>query len=763
MRSELALLGQPMAVWLAPDAHGAISALFAAPGQMAGEVSSGQRPETAFAKPERINPTKRELRFIVPLTDGETYLGDLELAVSPQDMLSVDSVRLLDLMKPVLQPAIRLRLGQLAGTSGRIDEPMLAKADIRLVYNAQNLSLDILIPVKDRQTRVMSFRGEREAQADTFQPAPFSAYLNVYSAMDLVEAGASRGVVPPTAAFDAAIRARGVVVENEAYVSGRSQEPAFRRTGSRVVYEDVRWQMRWTLGDIQLYARQFQDSPTVFGLGVSRIYSQIDPQREIRTSGAQSFGVISPSVIETFVNGRSVERRTFQPGNYTLQDFPLAQGANAVQLRIEDSSGKIRTIDFSVYANQSLLAKGVTEFSLFGGVYSTATLTGFHYSRDWIANGFIYKGLAEQLTAGLNFQANDRHRQAGTEILWGSPIGLAGLNLAANSSQAGDGLAVAMTYERLLSQNGGAHSQSIRAAIEWRSSRFDLAELTSDPTRPRLRASAGYVITLGRNSFVAADLQYARDYRAAQSNYGGRLSGGFDLGERIAATAEFGINRGEPNRDTYVRVGLRMRFGGRGLVQIDADSKGRTRANFSASHGGGVGAWQGSANLEQDANAVSFTANGTLSANRAELGVQESVNWDKRSGQFSDARTTLRAAFAIAYADGSVALGRPITEAFMIAAPHRSLNGKAVYVDPNEQSEAARSGQLGPALDGQLGAHSFRTLVYQVPDAPSGYDLGAGNVSISPPYRAGYRLVIGSDYHLLVIGRLLDGGGEPIK
>jgi len=42
----------------------------------------------AAAAPEsssRINPTKRVLRFIVPLTDGPTYLGDIELAVSPSD------------------------------------------------------------------------------------------------------------------------------------------------------------------------------------------------------------------------------------------------------------------------------------------------------------------------------------------------------------------------------------------------------------------------------------------------------------------------------------------------------------------------------------------------------------------------------------------------------------------------------------------------------------------------------------------------------
>ena len=54
-------------------------------------------------------------------------------------------------------------------------------------------------------------------------------------------------------------------------------------------------------------------------------------------------------------------------------------------------------------------------------------------------------------------------------------------------------------------------------------------------------------------------------------------------------------------------------------------------------------------------------------------------------------------------------------------------------------------------------------MIYDVPDAPAGYDLGAGNVQIVPPYKAGYHLEVGSDYHLLVIGRLLDRNGEPVS
>ena len=722
-------------------------------------------PDVEFGPPaERINPTSRELVFIVPLTDGPTYLGDVELAVSPRDELSIEAPRLLQMLKPIVDPKVHTRLAVTLDARGRLDQRALAKEGIRLSYDSRNLALAIEIPVAERQNRSLGYGAERQNYQETLKPASFSAYVNVHAQAEFVEAGPNKGVVPPTAALDTALRIRGIVAETEGYLSARRDDPVFRRTGSRLVYDDMRRFMRWTAGDSQIQARQFQASPTVLGIGVSRIYSQIDPQREIRTSGAQSFSVLSTSVIETYVNSRSVERRTFQAGNYTLRDFPLAEGSNAVKLRIEDASGKVRIVDFSVYANQSLLARGVTEFSLFGGVYSAPTQTGFAYSRNWVTSGYVRSGLTTQLTAGMNFQANRRTRQVGAEVLWGSPVGLAGFSLTASRDRrVGTGLAAAITYERLVSFNGGARSQSIRAAVEWRSRRFVIPDVEFGQDRTELRASLGIVRTLGNNTYIAADAQYSRDRDSHIQSYGARLSGGFDLGSRLAATAELGVNRGSPRNETYGRFGLRMRIGQRGTLQVETDTTGRARASFSTSGGNGNGAWQTSADVSHDQDSVSLNANASLVTNRAEIGVQQTAGWSKQGMRLNDARTSVRAAFALAFADGAFAVGRPVSEAFVVARPHRSLRGKTVYLDPVERSESARSGRLGPALGGQLSAHNFRTLVYQVPDAPSGYDLGAGNIAIRPPYRAGYKLTIGSDYHLLVIGKLLDDRGEPVR
>ena len=784
MRHDLTLSRQPIMDWFAaPPEAALLYALRASTSVAAFEQARGLQappppvPEAgaapalspAPAPVERINPTSRVLRFIVPVNDGEVYLGDIQLAVSPKDELSVEAPRMLQLLEPLLKAESFKSLSDAAASAKMLDQPTLEKAGITLSYDPRSLSLRLAIAVENRLTRGMSMRTQRGQQAVTLEPAGLSAYINVRAAAELVEAGGDKLIVPPLAAIDSAMRVGGVVLENESVVSARSGDPAFRRVGTRLIYEDMHRTLRLTAGDLQIVPTRFQASPTALGVGISRFYGELDPQREIRSGGVQSFRVTSTSTIETFVNGRSVERRVFQPGNYTLADFPLAEGSNQVRLRIEEDNGKVREIDFSVYANQSLLTKGITEFALFGGVYSTPSRSGYDYSRQPIASGFMRMGLTDQLTVGANMQVNRRAAQAGLEALWGSPIGLTSFSLSGSRSRGGrSGVATAMTYERVLSSQDGGRSQSFRASVEWRSQGFAVPDYHFYLEPTKLRASAGVVTSFANNGFIAADGFYEQQYRlpsatGGERRYGARLTGGMDVGDRLSPTAELGIDRGSGRNEIYLRLGVRLRMGQRGTAQGEVDSRGRARAGISTAGGTGNGAWLASGDVSRDKDMVSLNAVGSMLANRAELSVQQSANWNSRDNELASARTTLRAGFALAFADGAFAVGRPISEAFLIAGPHKTLDGKTIYLDPGTDSEMARSGRFGAALDGQLSAHNFRTLIYQVPDAPSGYDLGAGNVSIEPPYRGGYRLTIGSDYHLLVLGRLLDAEGQPIK
>jgi outer membrane usher protein len=63
----------------------------------------------------------------------------------------------------------------------------------------------------------------------------------------------------------------------------------------------------------------------------------------------------------------------------------------------------------------------------------------------------------------------------------------------------------------------------------------------------------------------------------------------------------------------------------------------------------------------------------------------------------------------------------------------------------------------------ELSAYSPRTVMFDVPDAPTGYDIGAGSVQLLPPYRSGYLITVGSDYSVSATGQLVQADGAPLK
>lgn len=735
------------------------------PSATAGMDSGKTSPELPAPPPaQRINPTKRTLRFVVPVSDGPSYLGDANLAVAPDDSLSVQAERMLQMLEPLLKPEVFAHLKSSVGSGTEITAIQLGTERITLNYDSERLALAIRIPVEARRNSALSLRGTATSNVQTLQPAGFSGFVNLRSSLDVVERGADRGVTAPVSLVDGAVRAFGVVAEGEGYLSLRSDERFFRRTGSRLVYDDLKDVIRFTVGDVQPFARSFQGTPTVAGISAQRLYNVLEPWREYRSTGSQGFTIFAPSTVETIVNGRSVERKMLQPGSYTLQDFPLADGANNVKLLIQDEAGKQRTIDFNLYSNRALLVPGVTEFSVLAGVYSNPTTAGVAYTRDWAASGFVRWGISQQFTAGLNMQADRDAQQIGGEMLLGTGIGLIGFDLAASRSTAGgNGIAAVASYEKIVQSNSATRSMSLHALVEYRSPDFAVPGTLIAREPLAFRTSAGWSMTLGRDTYLSADAQYSRDRVQRIDTIGLHLGGGIGISQSLALIGDVEWDKSRENRRGFVRIGLRKRIGSRSLAQTDVDTRGTARASYQTSHGSGVGSWSGSVDIDRNNDGTNVNAQASLLTNRFDLGLTQFGGYSNDGNGISDMRTSFRVGTSIAFADGAFALGRPIQQAFLIAEPHRSLHGNAVSVDPQEKSEQARSGALGGAVDGALSAYSPRTVVYEVPGAPPGYDLGAGNVQIAPPYKAGYFLEIGSDYHLLVIGRLLDSNGEPIS
>jgi outer membrane usher protein len=86
-----------------------------------------------------------------------------------------------------------------------------------------------------------------------------------------------------------------------------------------------------------------------------------------------------------------------------------------------------------------------------------------------------------------------------------------------------------------------------------------------------------------------------------------------------------------------------------------------------------------------------------------------------------------------------------------------------VIVDPTPQGYTANTGFLHSAIEPNLSSYNERTVTVDAPKAPEGVDLGKGSFRLYPPYRAGYKLEVGSDYSITAIGRLVGEDGAPLS
>lgn len=712
--------------------------------------------------PDRLNPSGRDIPLGGPLRDGPFVLGEVDYILTAEDRILVQ----LDTLMPLVEPRVsaqeleRIRQG-LAGRD-RLSIEELADLGLPLAYDQASFGLVLTLDPAMRPRQAISIAGSNYGVVGRLaEPARLSAYVTAFATADYVHQGLSDdvGFGTPTILLDSAVRYQGFVLENEATISER-----FSRDGTRLVYDDLARTARYTAGDLEPASRGFSGATSMAGLSIVRSYAELEPQRNVQPRGQRTFTLERASTVETFINGRSVQQTRLNPGTYDIRDFPFAQGANDVRLVIRDDTGRENVINFSLNFDRSLLASGLTEFGLFGGVESNRGGDGIDYSDTLGASGFYRRGLTDELTAGGNFRVNENGGVIGAEMVWASPIGTLGGDIAASSINGiGEGYAINASFERTFG-DGFSAARTLTATFQTVSEDFATPGSLSADNRYAWEAGLTYAHTIGATQYITTDAFYSAgrgaepDQRTVRATYGWRAS------PRLMWSLE-GVYEDRRNQEEYgIRLVLTYRFSqfSSGTAEVDTRRE-RARVGYQTSRGRGVHSWSAAANIDRSETATGVNASITNVLNRVEIGGSHQTFFDSDGGDITDQRTSVRAGASLAFADGAFGVSRPIYDSFALVRSHKSLNGAEVYVEPRAQFFSARSGPLGGAVSPELSAYSPRVLTFDVPEAPPGYDLGAGSAQVLPPYRSGYLITVGSDYFVSAVGQLIDAAGQPLK
>lgn len=722
-------------------------------------------PSAPAARAQRLNPTGRDIALTVPAKDGSVFLGDLPLTLRADDTINFPTQRVLQLIGNLLAPDVLETLQtRLAGKS-EIGPADLAPTGIVANYDPQRLEMVFQIPVERRASRSLKVTPlDRERFGSMAKPEDFSAYLNLRSTFDLVEDGPQTGFGDPVLLLDGAVRLGPIVAESDAIWVPGSDGVDFQRLGSRLVYDDTQNLIRWSAGDLQTQSRGFQTAPDIAGISLFRSYSVLNPQQIIRPRGDRAFRLDRPSTVEVLVNGQQVRRLQLAPGNYNLRDFPFAQGANDIRLNVLDDTGRTEVLRFNVFLDQTQLGKGLSEFGFYAGVKAPLGVRGPDYSDDWIVSGYYRRGISDFLTLGANFQADADIKMGGIEAVFGTSFGTIGTQAAISDVKGlGSGYAIQGTFQRLI-QRANGQADTLTLFAEHRSKKFAPVSFFLAENPYEYEVGGGYTHAFTDAVYAGFDARYSKGRGSNPDVENYRLLAGWRLSSTATLTAEGRYEKDSRGKEWSGFLSLTVRLGRFSSARADYDTRdNRARASFQTLHGSGVGSYNITGDIERSDLGAGINLNANYFTNRAELGLSHFGVYSNGFGKSLSQRTSFRLGTSLALAGGALSVGRPIYDSFAIVKPHRSLEEANVIVEPTPFGRAADTGVLGAGTMPSLSSYSERTIPVDVENAAPGTDIGQGSFRLYPPYRSGYVLEVGSDYHVTALGTMLDIDGEPVS
>ena len=752
----------------------------------------GAAPHNAWANEPgaaSINPTGRVLDMAVPLHYRDFYLGDLAIRITPEQAVLLPTPDLLRLVSPLLRPEALERLKQSSAGAGQdyADLARLTQAGFAFSFDAAAVRVMFEPTIEQKLEGNISIH-TRQQQVDSpnrVDPAAFAAFLNLRSGADYVGYSGSggEGLKAPRLDLEGAIRWKDVVLETEG-----TYEPddasffgqggaGFKRRGTRLIRDFEDEAIRATAGDIYTLGTSYQATPDILGLSLERSVSKLQPGSNMRSTGRRRFRLEQPSNVDVVVNGSSVRKLRLDSGDYNLDDLPVSTGSNDIVLLIEDDVGKIEKLEFSMFSDSTLLTPGLSEWAFAAGVLTDfeGGEPAYETDRPFIS-GFYRRGLSESLTGEAHMQGDGETVMSGAGVLFGAGPGLFALEAAASMrGEGGWGAAFNGDYTMANMEDGYGRQHRLRLSAKLRTPEFALPDADGPAQSDWLALSASYATQLPLNVAASLSAGYGFGQFYGEDSYGADLGLSRPFGRDLSMglAAGYRVRDGEAD-DLSVSLRLQYRPDENSAISAMHDAR-QQRSTLAASrdYGRGVGAWQTNVEITrergdddgsgwQSAEDVALNAAAHYTGNRANLSVSQDSRFLGLEGDMRDQRTSLRLETAIAFADGHVAVGRPVSSGFAIVTPHAGLKDNPISVGKGAGGYQARTDFLGAALLPGVSAFTQNRVEFDVADLPPGYDLGDGVFDLQPKHKSGYALKVGSDYTVTALGTLQDSEGAPL-
>jgi len=721
-----------------------------------GTPSGNETPSQPSAAPEDAFP------LTVPVVFKGRYLGDVAAEVTMSGKAYVSPADLAALLERIVQTETIERL--IALGDERLPLLAIGSETVAFAFDPAELRISVQLASDQLNETVIRLRGAELPDPMRYaEPEKLAALIELNASQRYVHADGTGG-----SGFDgAAVVMNGVVsvggFDGVSLTAGGDILPGVDGVFVRdvaLVKDFYSSATRIRVGELVTQTEGFQSAPRLLGASVSRRYQDIQPFRNIRPTGRRNFVLERPSTVEVIVNGLSVRTLQLPEGPVTLDDLPLAQGANDVQIVIEDTAGERSVVNYSTTLQPILLSQGLSEFALAIG---RPTRGNFSTEGGLQATGFYYRGF-DNFTLGASAEVSSEIVQSGALVSIGGGWGAVSLQTAASRTfGGGEGWAAALDYAGRFEVNN-TDLITINASLEATSRSF--ATLSNPFAFNGQAAVAALNISYQRKSSTnftvgafgtsgRGDQPDTLRLNAGVQHRSGPWNFGFQLSQRLRSdiAAETSL---------FFRVIRRIGSTSNASVRYEPTS-GRVEFEAARFAQRELGAVSGRLQYGFDSEDSDLRGNVDYFGNRALLGIRHDRTVRSLPERLRNEFTQVNINTAIGVADGRIAFGRGGARGgFTTFARHSTLSDTPIDISEGNRRLAKIDG-LGPVLVPLERPYAIGRRSVEVVDLPMGYDIGSPELEVFPGFFDGYSTVIGSDASRTVLGTLFRSDGSPVS
>ncbi len=529
---------------------------------------------------------------------------------------------------------------------------------------------------------------------------------------------------------DLNVRIGELLLRQEAqYDSGIGRRQLTRGT-SQLIWDNRVAGTRLIAGDVLTSGGSFGTTFPGAGVSLSRLYA-ITPDVIRQPTAALQVSALAPADVEVAVDGSTVYRTHVGPGPISLDNLFSSGGAKTVQVTVTDATGRRQVIEQPFFFTDSVLAKGLQEYSYFAGRRSQLGPDYRWHYQEGAWQAFHRYGATDSLTIQAGGEGSREFASGGVGASFRHDVlGVLSLDLLASSDHAASrqarGWSARYTYM-------GPHGSLFAGRRNYGDGFRTFATAPANPallSETRLGASARIFST----ATLSADLTRSRDTVGDRTSNALRFS--TNLNRRTSINADYQSNRTVTGRDWAINIYLRFELDRQQWVgSTHRAAPGSRGLDFEAGkqlpQGEGVGYRLG---VTTNSYAGQDSAFSLASANWNLKPVTLEFNGTSQLRGGNSHYVEAAVSGAIVGLDGYIGLTRQVGDGFALARLGVPQPGVDIFLNSQVQGKTDAQGNL---LIPQVGAYGRQDVSLDDKQLPMQYNLATKRVTIAPAYRSG--------------------------